>query len=124
MFLVCFVLFFVNFNQNKHWILNTLCMMALVLVFWSKQRLPRITSSKFFGADFFPFLLFLSFFFYLRIDPSKKQKHIRIRFLLSLLAIITLVSKTGVDRTKAKLHIMIKPLRVELIVHHERARIG
>lgn len=37
---------------------------------------------------------------------------------------ITLVNKTGVDNTNAKLHMMIKPLRVELIVHHERARIG
>lgn len=59
----CFVLFcFLStlIKTNKDWILNTLCMMALVLVFWSKQRLPRITSSKFFGADFFPFLLFSS----------------------------------------------------------------
>ena len=36
----------------------------------------------------------------------------------------TLVNRTGVDRINAKPQIMIRPLRVELIVHQDRARIG
>lgn len=36
----------------------------------------------------------------------------------------TLVNRTGVDSINAKPQIMIRPLRVELIVHQDLARIG